>query len=191
MITTSPYCFVYKIHKRAVYIKRIRFGTFPKTSMWRMKFMGTPMNVPLNHKIPYGYKLTLFKLTFLFANQPFKWAVQLRHNEHDGISNHQPHDCLINCLFRRISKKTTKPRVTGLCVGNPPVTGEIPAQRASYAENVSIWWRHHGGFGDPHNFSVPLAFISMAQILLDGSSLVWMDHHLTGMFKYAYICFLL
>ena len=26
-------------------------------------------------------------------------------------------------------------------------TGEFPAQRASYAENVSIWWRHHVGFG--------------------------------------------
>ena len=23
------------------------------------------------------------------------------------------------------------------------ITGEFPAQRASYAENVSIWWRHH------------------------------------------------
>ena len=23
-------------------------------------------------------------------------------------------------------------------------TGEFPTQRASYAENVSIWWRHHG-----------------------------------------------
>ena len=28
--------------------------------------------------------------------------------------------------------------------GNSPVTGEFPAQRASYAENASIWWRHHG-----------------------------------------------
>ena len=27
--------------------------------------------------------------------------------------------------------------------GNPPVTGKFPTQRASYAENVSIWWRHH------------------------------------------------
>ena len=27
--------------------------------------------------------------------------------------------------------------------GNSPVTGEFPAQRASNAENVSIWWRHH------------------------------------------------
>ena len=33
--------------------------------------------------------------------------------------------------------------VTGLCEGNSPVTGEIPAQRASNAENTTIWWRHH------------------------------------------------
>ena len=44
---------------------------------------------------------------------------------------------------RRRSKKTSKLRVTGLCEGNSPVTGEFPAQRASNAENVSIWWRHH------------------------------------------------
>ena len=44
---------------------------------------------------------------------------------------------------RRKSKKTSKLRVTGLCVGNSPETGEFPAQRASNAENVSIWWRRH------------------------------------------------
>ena len=42
------------------------------------------------------------------------------------------------------SKETLKLRVTVLCVGNSPVTCEFPAQRASNAENVSIWWRHHG-----------------------------------------------
>ena len=46
--------------------------------------------------------------------------------------------------LRRRSKKTPKLRVTGLCVGNSPVTDEFPAQRASNTENVSIWWRHHG-----------------------------------------------
>ena len=45
---------------------------------------------------------------------------------------------------RRISKKTSTLPVTGLCEGNSPLTGEFPAQRASYAANVSIWWRHHG-----------------------------------------------
>ena len=43
-----------------------------------------------------------------------------RHNGHDSISNHQPYDCLLNRLFRRGSKKTSKLRVTGLCVGNSP-----------------------------------------------------------------------
>ena len=45
-------------------------------------------------------------------------SLQWRHNDHDGVSNHQPHGCLLNCLFRRRSKKTSKLRVTGLCVGN-------------------------------------------------------------------------
>ena len=41
------------------------------------------------------------------------------------------------------SRKTSKLRVIGLCEGNLPVIGQFPAQRASNAENVSIWWRHH------------------------------------------------
>ena len=72
------------------------------------------------------------------------FALRWRHNDHAGVSNHQPHGCLLNRLFRRNSKKTSKLRVTGLCAGNSPGTGEFPAQMASYAENVSIWWRHHG-----------------------------------------------
>ena len=35
-------------------------------------------------------------------------------------------------------------RATGLCAGNSPGTGEFPAQMASNAGNVSIWWRRHG-----------------------------------------------
>ena len=72
-----------------------------------------------------------------------KNTLQWRHNGRDCVSNHQPYDCLLNPLFRRRSKKTSKLRVTDLCVGNSPGTGEFPAQMASYAENVSIWWRHH------------------------------------------------
>ena len=70
---------------------------------------------------------------------PWLW----RHNGRDGVTNNQPHHCLLNRLFGRRSKKTSKLRVTGLCAGKSPVTGEFPAQMASNAENVSIWWRHH------------------------------------------------
>ena len=70
-------------------------------------------------------------------------ALQWHHNGRDSVSNHQPHDCFLNRLFRRRSKQTSKLRVTGLCARNSPGTGEFPAQMASNAENASIWWRHH------------------------------------------------
>ena len=53
-------------------------------------------------------------------------SLHRRQNDHDGISNHQPHGCLLNRLFRRRSKKTSKLRVTGLCVGNSPGPGISP-----------------------------------------------------------------
>ena len=71
------------------------------------------------------------------------FSLQWRHNEPDCVSNHQAHDCLLNRLFRRRSKKTSKLRVTGLWAESSPGTGEFSAQKASYAENVSIWWRRH------------------------------------------------
>ena len=71
-----------------------------------------------------------------------EYSSQWRHNERNCVLNHQPHDCLLNRLFRRRSKITSKLRVTGLCEGNSPVTGEFPTQRASNVEDVSIWWRH-------------------------------------------------
>ena len=70
-------------------------------------------------------------------------VIQWRHNGHDSVSNHQPRECLLNRLIRCRSKKTSKLRVTDLCAGNSPETGDFPAQRASNAENVSIGWRHH------------------------------------------------
>ena len=70
-------------------------------------------------------------------------SLEWRHNELDSVWNHQPHHCLLNRLFGCRSRKTSKLRVTDLCAGNSPGTGEFPAQMASNAENVSIWWRHH------------------------------------------------
>ena len=51
----------------------------------------------------------------------YLFTSEWRHNEHDGVSNHQPHHCLVNRLLRLRSKKTSKLRVTGLCAGNSPV----------------------------------------------------------------------
>ena len=82
-------------------------------------------------------------MLLIMQNKRVLVSLQWRHNERDGVSNHQSLDCLINRFCRRKSKKTSRLRVTGLCEGNPQVNSEFPAQRASNAENVSIWWRHH------------------------------------------------
>ena len=66
-------------------------------------------------------------ISTLFTRLMYSWifwgnftSLQWRHHDHDSVSNHQPHDCLLNHLFRRRSKKTSKLHVTGLCVGNSP-----------------------------------------------------------------------
>ena len=105
----------------------------------------------MSYYIPYkstGLSVTLWSLPDTVPHLhrqkiSFHYTLQWRHNGRDGVSNHQPHDCLRNRLIGRRSRKTSKLLVTGLCAGNSPGTGEFPAQRSSNAENVSIWWRHY------------------------------------------------
>ena len=72
-----------------------------------------------------GYHSTFDLVVFLHIIQltPLRW----RHNGRNGVSNHQPHDCLLNRLFRRRSKKTSKLRFTGLCASphKGPVTRKM------------------------------------------------------------------
>ena len=125
-------------------------------------------------------------------------TLRWRHNELDGVSDHQPHDCLLNRLFRRRSKKTSKLRVTGLCVGNSPGTGEFPAQMASNAENISIWWRHHDTWYIQLNQTryreifrvysaklVQLPYSYICKIYRQVDDLLLMDNALTDLENYA------
>ena len=81
-----------------------------------------------------GFKV-IWTVNLWKAQNPLQW----RHNGRDSVLNHQPYHCLLNRLFERRSKKISKLHVTVLCEGNSPGT----SQRASNAENASIWWRHH------------------------------------------------
>ena len=94
-------------------------------------------------KIDFKFKIGLYGITTagwagIKAQQNITGTLQWRHNERDGVSNHQPNDCLLNRLFRRRSKKISKLRVTGLCAGNSPLTGEIPAQRSVTRKMLSF-----------------------------------------------------
>ena len=68
---------------------------------------------------------------------------QWRHNGHNAVSNHQPHDCLLNRLFRRILKKTSKLRVTGLSAGNSQVNSphKWPVKRKMFPFDYVIMIR--------------------------------------------------
>ena len=84
-------------------------------------------------------------------------SLQWRHNVRDGVSNDQPHHCLLNSLFGRRSQKTSKFRVTGLCTGNSPGTGEFPARMASNADDVIMCHEHKKGrAGCSHNWFLGL-----------------------------------
>ena len=110
-----------------------------------------------NHQLVHQPNNWLLTVMFHRCNV-FTWhrhlffiALQWRHNKHDSVSNHQPHDCLMNRLFGRRSKKTSKLRVTGLCAGNSPGTGEFPAQitRKMFPfDDVIMWKFNHCGAGE-------------------------------------------
>ena len=95
-------------------------------------------------------------------------ALHWRHNDHDGVSNHQPHGCLLNRLFRRRSKKTSNLRVTGICVGNTP--GPVnsphkgPVTRKCFHLMTSSWsYTYHNSQCQVHFSSFPQ--ITSAEIL--------------------------
>ena len=75
---------------------------------------------------------------------------------------------------------TMTSQIADLCAGNSPGTGEFPAQMASNAENVSIWWRHHG---NDHTVCKPLKGQSRIHYIpLDMRAVLFYLFHLC--FKY-------
>ena len=73
----------------------------------------------------------------------YAMTLQWRHNDH-GASQITSLALFTQPFIQTHIKENIKaPRHWPLC-GEFTGTGEFPAQKASYAENVSIWWRHHG-----------------------------------------------
>ena len=68
-----------------------------------------------NKGLPFCRRFILSQTSLKFFIRVDFMTLLWRHNGRDSVSNHQPHDCLLNRLFRRRSKQTSKLRVTGLC----------------------------------------------------------------------------
>ena len=78
-----------------------------------------------SHLLPYY-------LTY-HSDSPLQWG----HNERHGVSNHQPHHCLLNRLFGRRSKKKIKtPRHRGLM--NSPHTWTVTRKMYPFDDVIMV-----------------------------------------------------
>ena len=81
--------------------------------------IAVPSNDPARELVTFYSTIPRISWFLIIWRSPHDVSpLQWRHNDQDGVSNHQPRGCLLNRLSRRRSKKTSKLRVTGLCVGN-------------------------------------------------------------------------
>ena len=128
--------------------------------LWPLSVYISPFNCTVSRAL--YYVIILFLFVNHFTQVHFQWPVKCTNtrylmcrmyfiqpliitvtsHEHHSVSNKKFH-CLFSRLSRRTSKITSKLRVTGLCEGNPSVTGGFPSQRTNNAVNVSIPWCHH------------------------------------------------
>ena len=69
-------------------------------------------------------------------------TLQWRHNECHGVSNHQPHDYLLNRLLRQMKENFEAPRHQPLC-GSHRSPVNSPHKGPTTRKKVSIWWHHH------------------------------------------------
>ena len=72
-------------------------------------------------------------------------SLRWRHNGHDGVSNHQHHDCLLNRLFRRRPKKHQSSASLAFLWGiqRRPVNSphKWPVTRKMFPfDDVIMWW---------------------------------------------------
>ena len=58
--------------------------------------------------IPYAVAWFASEINWRYEYTPDPLPLQWRHNGHDGISNHQPHKCLLNRLFPAQIKENIK-----------------------------------------------------------------------------------
>ena len=140
----------------------------------------------MNLVVFYSPKISVYQQNYYHYHRDqhaiYQQSLQWGHNRRDGVSNHQPRDCFLNRLVRR-SKKMPKLRVTGLWVGNLPVTSELPTERASNAGNVPIWWRHHNAARcDSSTPLIKTAWLVNVTSYFDIQCLPGTRHYLFGLF---------
>ena len=102
-----------------------------------------------------------------------RMTLQWLHNGHGSVSNHQPYDCLLNGLFKRRSKKTSKLRVTGFVQGihrrpvNSPHKWPVTRKMFPFDDVIMeiLQLMNDLYFGHPGNFVELMRFIYSMKLL--------------------------
>ena len=91
-------------------------------------------------KILFFVNIRIAKKSVNSSKIIFPIKVMSLNERHDGLDRR-----LLDCLFESVSRSTANQSsaLLALCIENPPLTDGFPSQRASYAESVSMSWRHH------------------------------------------------
>ena len=91
------------------------FGIFHVWHCGKNRYSGNGSWLFRQESISFWYLANQVTLQTINYNNPnINSILQWRHNKGNGVSNHRCLDCLLNRLFRRRSKKTSKLRVASL-----------------------------------------------------------------------------
>ena len=116
---------------------------YPVSVTWRMTWINYSMFVIKESPTINGEVRRILSIWISNIRRERKVTLQWRQNERNYVSNHQPHDCLINRSFRRRSKKISKLRVTGFVrrIHRWPVnsTHKGPVTRKCFHLMTSSW----------------------------------------------------
>ena len=86
--------------------------------------------------MPSDYLNHCWLIVNLTLRNKFEWnPLQWRHSGHDGISNHQPHDCLLNRLFKTQIKENIK------APSYWPLYGEFTGDRLNSPHKWPVAWK--------------------------------------------------
>ena len=95
-------------------------------------------------------------------------VIMMMSYEGHHVSIHRPLSCLFNS-YADPHQRNIKIRITAPLWEEFTGDGDLPAQRASKAENASIWWRYHVFLGSNYQTTIearkPLTKIKLFIVL--------------------------
>ena len=134
---------------------------------------------------PFSKLLIFFqnKCILIAGSHSKAHSLQWGHNGRDSVSNQQPHDCLLNCLFRRRSKKTSKLRVIGLCVGNSPHKWPVTRKMFPFHDVIMSSYSTDRTINRSYHCAKPSIFVTIIVWMLSSKGICAISNDHCGVFN--------